>query len=250
MRPRDSQKHFFWWGLKMGEIKMEKILESIYRDRLEQLGLISSALVHEIQTPLIIIRGRAESLLRHEKKDIDRDLREISKECEHLMRLLDAMLFMSSPKKTKNEKINLKNLVTEALLFFEKTCFEQGISIRSEIEDNLEVESDASRIKSILISFILNAIESFEGTDVPVRNILIHSTQDKGKCHLVVSDTGVGMSEEVKSKIFKETFYSTKSHKKSSGLGLTMAAKMASDIGAKIEFFSQQGKGSSFEIVF
>ena len=74
----------------------DKMMDLIFRDRMEHLGLMSSALVHELYTPLIIIRGRIESLLRHRGQNIEAGLQEISTECHHLLKLLESLTFVSA----------------------------------------------------------------------------------------------------------------------------------------------------------
>ncbi len=229
-----------------------ELMEYVFQDRMEHLRLLSSALINEIHTPLIIIRGRAESLLRNHGQDTQTGLREISQECQHLLKLLESMAFVG-PRSgdLKMHNLPLKKIVNDVLVFFEKACLDKGIVIQSEIPDNIRVESEPDRLKNIIISLISNAVDSFDKADPDnVRSIFIHTQKDAKNLHLIVSDTGCGMSLLTQARIFQETFFSTKSGNQSSGMGLLLAQKMAQDLKIDINFVSEEGKGSSFSLDF
>ena len=232
--------------------KSDEILEFIFRDRMEHLGVMSSALVHEMQTPLVIMRGRVESLLRHPEQDVERGLREISEECRHLLKLLDSMTFVSSgDKQPLSENLALYSLVDDVLVFFENICIEKGITLRNEVPTSIRINSDPARIKSILMSLIKNSVESFaKSTTESQRSIVIHTQKDPKCLHLVVSDTGSGMCPLVQTRVFKTPFFSTKVNHKGSGLGLSLAQKMANDLKLEISFVSHEDRGTSFSLSF
>lgn len=229
-----------------------EIVEIIFRDRMKYLGLLSSAVVHELQTPLVIIRGFAESLLRNPSQNPAVNLREISKESEHLLKILAAMIFVAPAiEQIKIQNLSLRDVLNQVIIFFEKTCLEKGISLRVDVDDHLRIESEPNRLKSILISIINNAVESFESVSRnDVKSITIHTQRDEKNLHLIISDTGVGICPVVQEQILKNLFFSIKKMQKKSGLGLVMAQKMANDLKIKIGFLSEEFRGTSFTLSF
>lgn len=230
----------------------DEILEFIFRDRMEHLGLMSSALVHELRTPLTIIQGRAQSLLQNVASNDQKGVQEIAVECQHLLSLLESMTFVTPETPVLEMKeLDLKKAVDDVLIFFEKSCLEKGISLRAEVPRGLNVHSEINRLKSILMSLLNNAVESFDKSSPDqVKNILIHTHVEGRLLHLIISDTGAGMTVDVQNKILKNLFFSSKPGQTGSGLGLSLAQKMANDLKIALSFVTEVHRGTSFTLSF
>ena len=228
------------------------LVEIIFRDRMKYLSLLSSAVVHELHTPLVIIRGLAESLLRSSAQNSNANLKEIAKESENILKILEAMAFVStSVDKIKLQNLSLKELVDQAVIFFEQKCLEKGISLRLEIEDHLRIETEPNRLKSILIAVMNNAIESFNNLPADkIRSISIHSQNDKKNLHLIIADTGTGMCADLQDRVLKGMPLDFTDKQQVTGLGLALAQKMALDLKIELSFFSEETKGTSFTLSF
>ncbi len=232
--------------------KSEELLEHVFHDRMEYLGIMSSAVVHQLQIPLIIMRGKVESYLRHPELSPKQTLSEFAKEFESLLKLLDSMVFVSpSSREIKQEALSIKSLIEKLMIIFESACTSNAISYQINIDPELKIYSEPNRLKHILLALITNAVDSFRDLDKAMsRNILFHTRCDAQGIHLIISDTGCGMSEQVQKKILTQAFFSTKHHQASSGLGLALARKMASDLKIDMNFLSEEGKGTSFSLTF
>lgn len=232
--------------------KSEELLDHVYQDRMEYLGLMSSAMVHQLQIPLVIMRGKIESYLRYPQRSPQQTLIEISEETQYLLKLLESMVFVAPrSKEIQFEMIDLRNLLEKLLIIFQGTCTERSISLNLEIPEGLKVHTEPNRMRNILIALITNAVDSF--LTVPagqVRNILIHTRSDSRGIHLIISDTGCGMNQDVQKKLLTQAFFSTKQQQASSGLGLALAKKIASDLKVDIGFLSEEGRGTSFSLTF
>lgn len=229
-----------------------EIMEFILRDRMEHLSLMSLALVHQFQTPLIIMRGQVEALLRHPEKNSTPGLQVMADECKSLLQLLDAMTFIMPAGGGQDKRFSqLNQVVRDVLIFFEKTCLDHNISIRADISASIQVRAEPNRLKNILIALISNAVDSFDKKDSgQVRSISLHIQQEARDINLLISDTGIGMSAEVQAQVLRVPFFSTKSHQKGSGLGLSLAQKMCKDLGLELSFVSQEGQGTTFSLCF
>lgn len=232
-------------------IKTEDVLDIIFYDRLKYASFLSDALDHELITPLVIIRGLTESLLRHPEQNPQANLREISRETENLLKILEAMSFVEPSDQLKIQSVPLRKVVDQAIIFFEKTCLEKGISMRVEVDDDLIVESEPNRLKSILVSLIQNAVESFENkSSRELKSITVHVQNTSDQLHLIISDTGVGMSHEAQTYITNDVFLNRKPLEINVNLGLALAHKIAKDLMHKLSFVSEKLRGTSFTLTF
>lgn len=233
------------------ELFTPEMLDIIFKDRMRYASLHSAALNHELQTPLVIIRGLAESLLRKSGQETQRQLREIANEAGRLLQILDAMVFVSPTDPWRLQNVSLKTVIDQVIIFFERICLERGISIRVNVDEKEWVESEPNRLKSILGALIQNAIESF--ANKPIReskSITIHIQNEGGKKHLIVSDNGGGISAAKQKQIREDILLDRAPLPFDFGLGLALAHKSANELGATLSFVSEEFRGTSFTITF
>lgn len=228
------------------------VLEIIFRDRLNYSTLVSAAIDHGLHTPIVIIKGLAEILLRNPDQDPHENLKKISKEADHILKLLAAMTFVAPIEPVQMQNLSLRDVVDRVVIYFEKRCLENGISLKVNINQNLRVEADPNRLKSILISLLQNAVESFEHVAASApRSILVHTQSHDGRLDLVVSDTGSGMTSQMQDNVINKIFVDkTENQHLESHLGLALAQKMSNDLGVKLGVVSEDKKGTSFTLSF
>jgi signal transduction histidine kinase len=115
--------------------------------------------------------------------------------------------------------------------------------------------AEHNRLEQVFINLVSNAIDAMDeksshpdavGTD---KRLVIKSALVNGQVTVHVSDTGIGMSEEVKAKLF-EPFFTTKKVGKGTGLGVSISYGIVKDYDGKIEIESEVGKGTTFKIMF
>src|SRR6185312_8071686 len=119
----------------------------------------------------------------------------------------------------------------------------KGISIRKNyMTDICDISVDVERIKIAFLNVIVNAIEAME----PGKGILqVTTTAREGKCVILVSDNGPGMSDESQSRVF-EPYFTSKP--KGTGLGLTNTQNIILNHNGQIAFESKKGEGTTFTI--
>lgn len=232
------------------DYSVDELLEILYQDRVRYASLHSAAVNHELHTPLVIIRGLAESLLKRTTQNPQAHLREIADEADHLIKVLDKMVYRPPIEPFRFQNISLREAIEQVLVFFEKTCLEKGISIRLDVDQHHRIESEPNRLKSILGALIQNAVESFEDKKAQdARNITIHAQDASDGLHLIISDTGSGISDEIQKKIVEEVF-KQKNISAHSGLGLALAKKIANDLDIRMGFVSEKNRGTNFTLTF
>jgi len=117
-----------------------------------------------------------------------------------------------------------------------------------------EIRAEHNRLEQVFINLVTNAIDSMDEKeqkeDAPVEKILKIKTYTQENWVVAeVSDTGLGMTDEVKRKIF-EPFFTTKETGKGTGLGISISFGIIKDYGGTIDILSEHGKGATFIIKF
>ena len=135
------------------------------------------------------------------------------------------------------------NVIVEDLRdFFEPQAMAQGIVIRTQYETNLpKLSLDVELFRQALLNLLINARHA-----MPEGGELILRTRAEGCWDILeITDTGVGMSEEVLRRVF-DAFFSTRAS--GTGLGLPTTRKLVEAHGGTINVRSEPGKGSQFTI--
>ncbi|MBC7467032.1 MAG: HAMP domain-containing histidine kinase [Bdellovibrio sp.] len=229
----------------------DEILEIIFKDRVKFMSFLSSAVVHELQTPLSIIRGMVSSLLINQTQDSASKLRDVLRETDHLLNRVGAMdKTLGEALSTNESRFAVRPVVDQVISYFQKERLEKGIALHIEVDENIFIESKASRLKNILIALLHNSVGSFTSHDSSKpKNITIHTTQENKKLHLIISDTGVGMSSDLQKKILADNDMASPLPR-SAGLSLALAQKIANDLDIDMNFVSEDQKGTSFTLTF
>jgi two-component system sensor histidine kinase PilS (NtrC family) len=230
-------------------------------DRLAAVGELSAGIAHEIRNPLASISGSVEvlneelSLTEENRKLLDL----IIKETGRLNGIVTDFLNYARIGPSLLSKVELARLVDDVIEIARKhPSFEENISIRKLFSSRAQyVLGEENQIKQILLNLLVNAMESMEGRwgEILITDKSLEQLDQfyfKGEEPLesewvpvAIVDQGKGMSEEQKEKIFSP-FYSAK--KNGTGLGLAIVQRLVNNLGGKIEFQSQKGKGSVFVV--
>jgi len=236
----------------IGSKENADLLEIIFQERLKYSALVSSAIDHGLHTPMIIIKGLAEMCLRNPDQDPRPNLKKISNEAEHILKLLSAMSIVSSTEPLQMQNLCLRNIIDRAIVFFEKRCLENGISIKIDVSDSVRVEGDPDRLRNILISLLQNAVDSFENIPpTAARSIMIHTQTHNDRLDLVISDTGGGIDPQIQKHVVdKILFGQAEASQHNTYLGLALAKKMSDDMGIKLVYVTGKDKGTSFSVSF
>ncbi len=212
---------------------------------------------HEIRTPLNGIMGFTELL---KNTELNEDQKEfvtiIQKSSENLLEIINNILDFS---KIENKKVELESIVFEPITEFENAvevyapkAAEKNINLALFVDPELEkpLKGDPTKIKEVLINLISNAVKFTEkGGEVTVE---IRKKGMKGSnaiVHFEVRDTGIGIPEEKKAKIFEafsQADISVTRKYGGTGLGLTISSEFIKLMGGELKIDSQEGKGSRF----
>ena len=221
----------------------EALLQS---EKLAAMGRLTSQIAHELNNPIYGIMNTLE-LLKTEvpPESKRRRILELSlSETVRLSEMLRNMLNFSKPEEQKRVPVNINELIEGILLVMEKQMWEANVRVTTAFsEENPVIAASANQIRQVMLNVIKNAKESMpSGGTLFVRTML-----SDGYVRIVVRDTGVGIPEELKDKIF-EAFFTTKQKVRGAGLGLSVCYGIVKGHGGEIEVESEVGKGTTFII--
>jgi signal transduction histidine kinase len=172
-----------------------------HADRLALIGQLASGVAHELNEPLGSILGFAQLARKtpafpdQTNKDIDK----IIKASLYAREVIKKLLVFAREMPPQRGMIDVNQVVEEGLYFFEARCAKSGIElIRSLSPEIPKIYGDQSQLNQVLINLVVNAIQAMPDGG----NLTIETCIGDSYITLVVEDSGIGMSEEIKSKIF------------------------------------------------
>ena len=216
-------------------------------ERLAATGELAAGVAHEIRNPLAAIvnattlLGEEESLTQEERAST---LGAVRKEARRLNRILSEFLVFARPREPKRLAGDIQEVIDHVL-----TLIREDPSRARQVELDVRVDPavppfvfDADQMTQVLLNIALNGVEALDGPgrvgiDVALRGSSVA---------IAVSDTGRGMSAEERRRIF-DPFYSCKPG--GTGLGLTLARRIVTAHGGRIEVESRPGRGTCFTIL-
>jgi len=212
---------------------------------------------HELRTPLNGILGFTQLLqlsnIDEEQKD---ELLMIEESSNHLLKLINSILDLSKIEAGKiilnYNKFNIKEQMGLIIKDINLMAENKNIEIMYYVDpliNNEELMGDVFRLKQILNNLISNAVKFTDSGHIYFKVKEISKTIDKIKLEFSVEDTGKGISDEFKNKIFGEFTQQEDTYTKNyggTGLGLAISKQLVSLMDGDIWFESKIGKGSTF----
>ena len=174
-----------------------------------------------------------------EKKNVLESLKEIEKNTDYINKIVADLQDFARPLNPHAEETDLKIIIDELL---KKTGLPENVKVSVKVETEArKVVADSAYINRIMYNLVNNAVQAMpEGG-----NLNIHAYKEANDVIITVKDTGVGIPEAVKNKLFTPMF-TTKA--KGQGFGLPVIKRMTEALGGTVTFESQQGKGTTFII--
>jgi two-component system cell cycle sensor histidine kinase/response regulator CckA len=218
--------------------------------KMEAIGRLASGVAHDFNNLLTAILGYSELLLA----DLDprdprqADITEIQKAGESAARLTRQLLALSRKQVIEPTLLDLNAVVTDMRAMLGRLIGEDVkivLGLRPELSC---VKADRGQVEQIVLNLAVNARDAMPtgGTlTIETANVEL----DGPSVVLRVSDTGSGMSPEVRARLF-EPFFTTKEIGKGTGLGLATVHSIVKQCGGSVNVDSALGKGASFEICF
>ena len=227
----------------------ERAVHERLREQYAEIALLAGGLAHEIRNPLSTMSLNLDLLaedFQHPETPRDRralqKIERLRRESQRLSDILDNFLRFAKVLELRLVTTDLNVIVEELRDFFEPQAMSQGIVIRTQYELNLpKLSLDVELFRQALLNLLINARHA-----MPDGGELILRTRSDGRWNVLeITDTGVGMDEDVLRKVF-DAFFSTRAA--GTGLGLPTTRKLVEAHGGTIQVQSEPGKGSQFTI--
>jgi signal transduction histidine kinase len=241
--------------------KLEKQLHQA--TKLEAMGKLTGGIAHDFNNLLTVINGCSELLAeevgeRGRLADLTNDIRRAG---ERAAALTGQLLTFSRKRDIRISAVSVNEVVTDTARLLARVIGEH-IRIETSLAQNLPpVQAEPGSLHQVIMNlavnardamprggtlslttmFVIDAGEAGPGPEVPV------GSGPKKYVRLIVSDTGTGMSEEVKARVF-EPFFTTKEIGKGTGLGLATVYGVVQSLSGRIHVESEVGKGTTFQI--
>lgn len=225
----------------------QKLIQS---EKMSAFGQMSAGIAHEVKNPLAGILGYAQIAKKklEDKPEIANYLEIIEKETTRCKEIVENLMKFARQEKATLSRIDINKAVKDSVRLVEHQITVSGIKIVQIYASDgspIYVEGNTNQIQQVMLNLMLNAQHAMENKGT--LTVTTHLDEPRGRVMIMVSDTGCGMSEEVKARIF-EPFYTTKGVGKGTGLGLAVSLGIIKDHKGSIDVDSTTGKGTTFTI--
>jgi len=256
-----EMNYFNIYGHNITQRKIAESNMTISKERAEQANQAKTQFLthisHELRTPMNAILGFTELINRdsmnplpnHQKQQLD----QITSSGKHLLNLINEMLDLATVEsgniKLSIESVEIVSLVEEVIILCDSLAIQNGIIIEHEktLADRVFVNADVSRLKQVILNLVSNAIKY----NKPNGKILIsYIKQGSSKIRFGIKDSGFGIPDEQKDKVFKpfERLHSDIKNIEGTGIGLTISKQLIELMAGTIGFESVTNEGSYFFI--
>jgi len=223
-------------------------------DAFSQIRRFSADASHELQTPLTILKGELEVVLRSKRtaEEYRATLESALEEVDRTANLVEGLLLLARAEagvlRMDRQEVDLGQMLEEVYIRLKPLADSRSIELQLGAIEPLSIQGDRERLERMTSNLVDNAIK-YTGAEGRVTLGLEH---DSRCASILVSDTGKGISVEDQKHIF-QAFYRTSEARslaeRGTGLGLSIAQSIAAAHGGTIKVESAPGRGSSFKVL-
>jgi PAS domain S-box-containing protein len=259
---RDTEGEFQFTICMVEDITERKRLETQFfqSQKMETVGRLAGGIAHDFNNLLTVIKGYTQiSLSQIKEADPSREnIEEIRKAAERAAELTHQLLAFSRRQILDMKVLDLNSLV-RGLEKMVSRVIGEDIEMFTVLADDLgRVKTDPGQIEQVILNLAVNARDAMpSGGKLAIETANVELDETFARTHigvtpgshvmLSVSDTGIGMSPEVKERVF-EPFFTTKEEGRGTGLGLSTIYGIVKQSGGSIWVYSEPGQGTAFKI--
>ena len=247
----DGERHFT--GV-LRDITARRRLEEQFRQaqKMEAVGRLAAGVAHDFNNLLTVINAYCEMLLAEPLADDDQreSVAAIRDAGERAARLTQQLLAFGRKAMLEPKVIDLNELISESTRLLRRLLGEDVILIVRTAPTPVRVKADPTQLEQVLLNLAVNARDAMPtGGRLTIETSIGAGGDDASRpvARIAVTDTGHGMTDEVRRSIF-EPFFTTKAVGKGTGLGLAVVDGAIAQCGGGIAVESAVGHGTTFRI--
>lgn len=214
-------------------------------ERLTTLGTLAAEIAHEIRNPLMVVRLLFDSLGLElgEDEAKNKDLSVIREKLDHLEQIAGRILDFGKSREAFRKPFSLKEIIEDAALLVRLKLEQCHVALHiSEFHDDLKVYVDKGQIQQALLNLMLNALVAMpKGGQLKIGV----GRAGESKAHVLVEDTGFGIPEELKGKIF-DSFLTGSTE--GTGLGLSISKRILRAHDGDLDLLRSGANGTIFKM--
>ena len=248
------------------ELKAQRTLR-MRSDRLRSQGEMAAGIAHELNQPLVGVRGFAELILHGmdsglevSKEVIRSNIGTIVEQADRMVHIINHVrLFARDADSVETSIVDLNNVVRSGTSMLMAQFNSHGLLLENDLSPHaLPIKVNPYSVEEVIFNLLSNARHTLgekketAGDDYrPCVRIITGKTTVTGKdvVTLKIADNGTGIPGHTAEKIF-DPFFTTKDPDKGTGLGLSICKSIVESFGGQIQFDTVENEGTSFEIVF
>ena len=240
----------------LNEALFESQRQLSHSEKLAAVGQATTEMGHQIGTPLNSISGYIQLILQDgnlQPKDRDR-LKIIESQLDRLDDSVKNLLSFTRQPKPQLKSLEVNEVLEELIHLSEPWFLARSVKLATHLSPNLPpILGDSTHLQTLFLNLITNALDAMPKGGVltiKTRQVLPPpSSKDRRWLEISMTDTGIGITEESKKRIFKP-FFTTKKMGEGTGLGLAICEEIIKEHSGRIGIESEVGKGSTFFISF
>jgi PAS domain S-box-containing protein len=242
---------------------VEKETQLIQAGKMTTLGVMAAGMAHEINQPLNVIQVCADFFLKMlnrgqpvKEEDLRTMANDIVANVERASGVIKHVRDFARQSEPVRSRVKINDPINDVFKVLGHQLKVHEVEVQLDLDPNIpDILAEHNRLEQVFINLVSNAIDAMDEKDNrpeindKKKRLTIKSFAENDHVCVQVTDTGIGMSEEVKNKIF-EPFYTTKKVGKGTGLGVSISYGIVQDYKGSIEIESEAGKGTTFIIKF
>ena len=251
---KDDKGKIVFKSLVLKDVIDQRMEEEEYvnKNRMESIGKLAGGIAHDFNNVLTGILGYASLMKRMttEEQQLNRYAEVIENSAKRAATLTEHLLNFSRRQRTKAiDRVDLNALLGD-VLFLMRESF-RNIMITTEFDQQLPpIKGDAGELQHAILNLCVNAKDAMpDGGTLKVRTERKAYLGGREFAVVTIEDTGSGIDEQVRSRVF-EPYFTTKTEGKKIGMGLHLVQKVIRSHDGFIELKSDKEKGTSFALYF
>jgi C4-dicarboxylate-specific signal transduction histidine kinase len=231
--------------------KQKQLVQS---DKMAALGRISAGMAHEINNPLMIIRGYAEnleSLFNTGSIDavkLQSHIKKINSGVDRIVKIMTHIKDFSRQSSQNFSPVEIQKVIEDSLVLLERPLSLSAIKVDKKLpQEKLFVLGDTTRLEQVFLNILSNAKDAIDDLDGDNGRIEIQVNRRDRFIQIEISDNGMGLDDSLHEQVF-EPFFTTKGVGKGTGLGLSISHGIVKDHNGSIRFLSTKGAGSLVQL--